>query len=108
MPQTPTPPLLRLLPAYLGIDSLDEDLRHPRIARILWLEILVNDAIEWSSLAHPAVQEAYQTACCWHTTYRTLVTRCVSRAPLPDDHGPIDDRLYRQFAEALEFAHAHA
>lgn len=108
MHQTPTPPPLRLLPAYLGVVSLDEALCHPRISRILWLEILVNDAIEWPSLAHPTVQEAYETACRWHTTYRTLVASCVSRAPLPDDHGPIDDRLYRQFAEALEFAHAHA
>jgi len=107
MPLTPTP-RLRLLPAYLGVASLDEALRHPRIARILWLEILLNDAIEWPSLAHPVIQEAYHTACRWHTTYRTLVSSCVSRAPLPEDYGPIDDRLYRQFAEALEFTHAHA
>ncbi|MDH5667295.1 MAG: hypothetical protein OEY86_04710 [Nitrospira sp.] len=107
MTQTSTPPL-RLLPAYLGVASLDEALCHPRIARILWLEILVNDAIEWSNLSHPVVQEAYQTACRWHTTYRTLIAGCVSRAPLPADHGPIDERLYRQFAEALEFVHAHA
>jgi hypothetical protein len=108
MTMTSTPQSLKLLPAYLGTTSLDEALHHPRITRILWLEILVNDTIDWTALAHPLVQQAYQTACRWHTTYRTLVSSLISRSPLPDDHGPIDARLYRQFAEALEFAHAHA
>lgn len=80
---------------------------HPRVTRILWLEILVNDAIEWASLTHPLVQQAYRTACRWYTRYRTLISTLVPRAPLPEDQGLIDDRLYRQFAEALEFAHAH-
>jgi hypothetical protein len=98
---------LKLLPAYLGAPSLDEALKHPRVARILWLEILVNDAIDWTSLAHPLVQQAYRTACRWYTKYRTLISSLVPRAPLPEDLGLIDDRLYRQFAEALEFAHDH-
>ena len=63
MPQTHTPQPLKLLPAYLGVTSLDEALQHPRIARILWLEILVNHAIDWATLTHPLVQQAYQTAC---------------------------------------------
>jgi hypothetical protein len=107
MPSTHSPQPLKLLPAYLGVVSLDEALQHPRVARILWLEILVNDAIDWTTLAHPLVQQAYQTACRWFTTYRTLISSLVSRAPLPQDRGLIDDRLYRQFAEALEFVHAH-
>lgn len=108
MPTSPVSPLLKLLPAYLGVASLDEALHHPRISRILWLEILVNDSIEWESLRQPFVQEAYKTACRWYTRYRTLVSGLVPRAPLPQDHGPIDERFYRQLAEALEFAHAHA
>ena len=108
MPQTHTPQPLKLLPAYLGVTSLDEALQHPRIARILWLEILVNDAIDWATLTHPLVQQAYQTACRWHTHYRSLISSLVSRLPLPEDDGLIDERLYRQFAAALEFAHAHA
>lgn len=98
---------LKLLPAYLGVASLDEALEHPRIGRILWLEILVNDAIDWTTLPHPLVRPAYQTACRWHTKYRTLMSSLVSRISLPQDQGVIDDRLYRQFAEALDFAHAH-
>ncbi|MBX3302684.1 MAG: hypothetical protein KF693_10765 [Nitrospira sp.] len=103
---SPARPLLKLLPAYLGVASLDDALRHPRIARVLWLEILVNDSIEWTTLQHPLVQEAYETACRWHTRYHTLLSGLVSRVPLPENHGPIDERLYRQLAEALDFAHA--
>ncbi|MCP9441369.1 MAG: hypothetical protein NNA20_02130 [Nitrospira sp.] len=108
MPTPPPRPLPKLLPIYLGVASLDDALRHPRIGRILWLEILVNDSIDWTAMRHPLVQEAYETACRWYTGYRTLVSGLVSRAPLPEDHGPIDERLHRQLAEALEFVHAHA
>jgi hypothetical protein len=109
-PMSTPPPSepLKLLPAYLGVASLDEALQHPRVTRVLWLEILVNDAIAWETLSHPQIHEAYRTACRWHTRYRTLISTLVPRKPLPDDTGPIDDRLYRQFAEALDFAHAHA
>jgi hypothetical protein len=107
MAPTHTAQPLKLLPAYLGVPSLDEALKHPRVARILWLEILVNDAVDWTSLTHPLVQQAYRTACQWHTKYHTLISSLIPRAPLPEDLGPIDDRLYRQFAEALEFAHDH-
>jgi hypothetical protein len=98
---------LKLLPAYLGVTSLDEALQHPRVGRILWLEILVNDAIDWTTLTHPLVQPAYRTACRWYTKYYTVVSSLISRTPLPQDRGLIDERLYRQFAEALDFAHAH-
>jgi hypothetical protein len=108
MSVSPTRPVLKLLPAYLEVESLDGALRHPRVGRILWLEILVNDSIEWTALRDPLVQEAYETACRWYTSYRTLVSGLVSRAPLPENHGPIDERLHRRLAEALEFAHAHA
>ncbi|MBX3332646.1 MAG: hypothetical protein KF876_00905 [Nitrospira sp.] len=108
MPPTPTCPVLKLLPAYLGMVSLDDALHHPRIARILWLEILVNDSVEWTALQNSLVQEAYETACRWHTRYRTLISGLVSRTPFPENHGPIDERLHRQLAEALQFAHAHA
>jgi|SRR5687768_6336951 hypothetical protein len=107
MSSTPSIQRLKLLPAYLGVASLDEALQHPRISRILWLEILMNDAIDWTNLTHPLIQPAYQTACRWYTTYRILVSSLVSRTSLPEDRGIIDNRLYRQFAEALEFVHTH-
>jgi hypothetical protein len=99
---------LKLLPAYLGATTLAEALAHPRVTRVLWLEILVNDAVDWTNLDHPHVRQAYPTACRWYTRYRTLVSSLVPRAPLPEDRGLIDARLYRQFVEALDFARPHA
>ena len=99
---------LKLLPAYLGTSSIDEALRTARGRRVLWLEILLNDQLDvspWQS--DPAMQEAYQTACRWHTHYRRLLTSLFDRAPLPADSGPIDFRDYRTFAEAVYFAYAH-
>jgi hypothetical protein len=107
MSETSSAQPLKLLPAYLNVASLEEALRHPRVGRILWLEILVNDAIDWTNLVHPLIQPAFLTACRWYTRYRSLVSSLVTRAPLPEDQGLIDDRLYRQFAEALEFVHTH-
>jgi hypothetical protein len=107
MNSTQSPQTLKLLPAYLGVSSLEEALAHPRVGRVLWLEILVNDAIDWTTVRHPLVQQAHQTACRWYTQYRTLVSSLVPRTPFPEDRGHIDERLYRQFAEALDFAHAH-
>ena len=96
------------LPAYLGTNSIDEAVKTVRGQRILWLEILVNEDLDlstWSS--EPAVQQAYQTACRWFTHYRRLLTSLLDRTPLPADHGPIDYRDYRAFAEALSLVCAH-
>ncbi len=99
---------LKLLPAYLGTNSIAEALRTVQGQRVLWLEILINDQLDlapWQS--EPAMQQAYQTACRWYTQYRRLLTSLFDRAPLPSDSGPIDFRDYRTFAEAVYFAYAH-
>ena len=99
---------LRLLPAYLGTSGIGEAIQTERGRRMLWLEILVSDRLDlapWQS--EPAVQVAYRTACRWYTRYRRLITFLGDRAPLPVDSGPIDDRDYRTFAEALSFVYAH-
>jgi hypothetical protein len=101
-------PALKLLPAYLGTDSIAEAIQTARGQRMLWLEILVNEHLDlspWTS--EPAVQQAYQTACRWYTHYRRLLTFLLGRTPLPSDSGPIDDRDYRAFAEVLSFVCAH-
>jgi hypothetical protein len=103
----PSQPLL-LLPAYLGIASIEEAIRTDRGRRVLWLEILLNERLDltpWQ--AEPGVQQAYQTACRWYTHYRRLLTHMFHRTPLPADPGPIDFREYRAFAEAVYFAYAH-
>lgn len=99
---------LKLLPAYLGTDSIEAALASARGRRILWLEILVNDRLDLSPWrSDPAMQEVLQTACRWYGHYSRLITFLFNRAPLPPDPGPIDFREYRTFAEALHFAYHH-
>jgi hypothetical protein len=98
----------KLLHAYTGAVSIEEVLQNPRAARLLWLEILVNEELDLTAWPHhPKVQEAFQKACRWYTEYRTLVSALTSRTPLPPNPGPIDDRDYRTFAEALRFVAPH-
>lgn len=99
---------LKILPAYIGVTTLDEALRDPRGTRLLWLELLVNDRLDlgpWQESRE--LQAAYKKACRWFTTYRTVIETLVPRAPLPPDPGPVDPRDYRLFAEAIRFVVGH-
>ena len=99
---------MKLLPAYTGLETIDEVFQNPRALRLFWLEILVNkhlDITTWQN--HPEVKYANKKACQWFTTYRGLIESIIPRSPLPDDHTPIDFRAYRTFAEALRFATDH-
>lgn len=99
---------LKLLPAYTGVATLEEALGDPRGLRLLWIEILVNDRLDLSPWSERAdVREGYTKACRWYTAYRSLINSLISRTPLPSDHGPLDPRDYRVFAEALRFAADH-
>jgi hypothetical protein len=101
-------PLLRLLPVYTGATSIDEALQDQRGVRLLWLEVLVNDRLDLTPwVERREVQEAYQKACRWYTTYRSLIEALLSRSPLPADPGPVDPREYRLFAEAIRFVATH-
>ena len=95
---------LKILPAYTGLNSIEDVLQFPRARRLLWLEILFNDQFDFKSWLHdPEVQEAYRKACQWFTTYRSLIQSVLPRVSLPRDSGKIDQRDYRMFAEALQF-----
>ena len=97
-----------LLPAYLGVQSLEEAFAHPALARVLWLEMLVNPDLELGLRAQDArAQAAMLTARRWYTTYRTLITVMLNRPSMPPDSGPIDHRQTRRFQEALRYAAAH-
>ena len=99
---------LRRLWTDIDTNAIREAIQTAQGRPMLWLEILVNDRLDlapWQS--EPAVQVAYRTACRWYTRYRRLITFLGDRAPLPVDSGPIDDRDYRTFAEALSFVYAH-
>ncbi len=106
----PTPSIrpFKLLYSYTGAISIEEVLQNPRAARLLWLEILVNEELDLTAWqGHPKVEEAFQKACRWFTEYRTLVSALISRTPLPHNPGPVDHRDYRTFAEALRFVTPH-
>jgi hypothetical protein len=95
---------LKILPAYTGLNSVEDILESPRARRLLWLEILFNDQLDlqpWQD--HPDVRDAYRKACRWFTTYRSLIQSVLPRVSLPPDSGKIDQRDYRTFAEALQF-----
>ncbi len=105
---TSTTPPLKILPVYTGATTIDEALADPRGARLLWLELLVNDRLDlgpWRG--RPEVEEAYKKACRWYTTYRSVIEALLPRAPLPAEPGPVDPRDYRLFAEAIRFVVAH-
>ena len=96
--------LLKILPAYTGLNTVEEILQVPRARRLFWLEILFNDQLDlkpWQD--HPEVQDAYQKACQWFTTYRSLIQSVLPWVSHPLDSGKIDQRDYRTFAEALQF-----
>jgi hypothetical protein len=95
---------LKILPAYTGLNSIEDVLQSARARRLLWLEILFNDQFDFKSWQHdPEVQEAYGKACRWFTTYRSLIQSVLPHVALPPDSGKIDQRDYRTFAEALQF-----
>lgn len=99
---------LKLLPAYVGAHSIEQALADPRGRRLLWLEILVNDQVDLAPwMERPLVLDAYQKACRWFTTYRSLVTAYIPRQPLPVNPGPVDYREYRTVMEALYFVGTH-
>ena len=106
LPGQATP--FRLLEAYTGATSFEDALRDERAVRLLWLEILVNDALDltpWRD--RPEVIAAYAKACRWYTAYRTLINSLITRAPLPADSGATDPKDFRVFAEARRFVADH-
>ncbi len=105
---TGSPSTLKLLSVYTGVSTIEEALECPRACHLLWLEILVNEhlnLIPWQQ--HPQVRQAYDKACRWYTTYKTLIDSLIPRSPLPSNPHPVDFREYRMFAEALRFATSH-
>ena len=93
---------LQIISNYTGDQALDEALRNPRSAQLLWLEILLNDEVHWEDhLANPQVRNAYEKACTWYGHFKTLVDGHIGRKPLQTRDGPIDMREHRRFLEAL-------
>ncbi|HEX9757928.1 MAG TPA: hypothetical protein VGB26_09015 [Nitrospiria bacterium] len=51
----------------------------------------------------PEIQSAYQKACIWYSHFKTMVLYSTRRKPLKTKTGPIDEKDYRKFLEALNF-----
>ncbi len=67
---------MKLLPAYTGLSTFEEILESPRAVRLLWLEILVNEHLDLTPWKEPpAVQQAYEKACQWYTSYTSLINQ---------------------------------
>jgi hypothetical protein len=97
-------PVPKILPAHTGLNTVEAILQVSRARRLLWLEILFNDQLDlkpWQDL--PEVQDAYQKACQWFITFRSLIQSVLRRVSLPLENGKINLRDYRTFAEALQF-----
>lgn len=98
------PTTLRLLPYYTGVKTLDEALKDKRSRGMLWLEILLNDKIEWERLFDiTEVKSAYDKACLWYGSFSGLIGGFIDRKPLRRKKGKVDLREYRKLIEALNF-----
>ena len=95
---------LKLLPFYTGARPLEEALSNPRAIKLLWLEVLFNEEVNWSSLTHiPEIKNAYRQACVWYSNFRTLLHQVISGKHLRPEQGKVDMRYYRVFVEVLHF-----
>jgi len=100
--------MLKILPAYAGVSSMDDASRILRATKLLRLEIFVNDQLDLTPFQNnPVLRESYSKACRWYTSYRSVLTAILSRTPLPHDPGPIDFREHRTFPNALCFFVGH-
>lgn len=95
---------LRIIPFYIGLQSLEASLKDPKSQRLLWLEILLNGDFPWENYRDlPVLEAAYEKACIWYSHYKTMIDGLVGRPPLPRKIGKIDEREVRKFQEAIYF-----
>jgi len=95
---------LKVVPYYTGKDTLEEILEDKRSRDILWLEILLNDNINWEKeLNNEELRKSYEKACVWYTNFKTMVEGHIKRKPLKTIKGNFDKREYRKFIEAISF-----
>ncbi len=95
---------LKVIPFYTGAETLEEVLKDKKSSHLLWLEILLNDTLDWESyLRIKEVRMSYEKACIWYTNFRTLLENYIHRKPLERKNERIDKREYRKFLEALTF-----
>ena len=95
---------LKLIPYYTASQTLEEALHDPLAQKLLWLEILLNDSINWKKkMARRHIRTSFRKAGRWYGSFKSLIAAHIRRRPLPVPPGPIDAREYRQLLEALAF-----
>ncbi len=95
---------LKVIPSYTGVETLEEVLKDKKSSHLLWLEILLNDTIDWESyLRIKEVRMSYEKSCIWYTNFKTLIQAYTHRQPLKIKKGTIDEREYLRFLEVLNF-----
>lgn len=95
---------LRIIPYYTGEETIEEAIGSKVGRKLLWLEILFNDGIDWGGYLNiPEVKDAHEKACAWYGKFKTMVDGNIKRKPLPTRDEKIDYREYRRFMEALNF-----
>lgn len=96
--------VLKVVTVYTGKETLEEALKEGAAKKLLWLEILFNDGVEWERyLAIKDVKDAYEKACIWYGKFRSLIEAQTKRKPLQKKNGEVDYREYRRFIEVLNF-----
>lgn len=100
---------LKIIPYYTGIETLEDAVRLPMARKLLWLEILFNDKLNWEEyLNNIEVKEAYEKACNWYGSFKTIIEGHTKREPLASGKEKIDYREYRRFLEVLNFVSTHS
>ncbi|OGB90874.1 hypothetical protein A2625_07535 [candidate division WOR-1 bacterium RIFCSPHIGHO2_01_FULL_53_15] len=94
---------LKIIPKYTGCETLEEAIKNRQAKELLWLEILLNDGINWQKKA-PKAQ--FKKARIWFTHFKTLITGLTHRRALKPISGKLDYRDHRKFLEGLYFAAA--
>jgi len=95
---------LKIIPHYTGKKDLKEILEDRKSLSMLWLEILLNDSLDWHGyLDTEEIKIAYEKSCIWYGHFRNVIESSIKRRPLEKKEGKIDDRELRKFLEALNF-----
>ncbi len=98
---------IKILTTYTGkkYKNIREILNDATAKNILWLEILVNDSINWEVyLNNPIIRKNYFKASKWYNNFKTLLEICkINRKPLKTVTGKVDMRDYRKFLEVLYY-----
>lgn len=95
---------LKIIPYYTGKEFLEEALKDKRSLNLLWLEILLNDTINWKRyLFNKEIRLAYEKASVWYSNFKSIVESYLHRKPLKIKKERINSGDYRRFLEALNF-----